>query len=333
MRGLVIGKFYPPHLGHAHLIETARTHCGKLTVIVCATPAQRPSGAQRAGWLRELHPGVEVLLAEDLLDGEDSQGWARFCRNLLGFTPDVVCTSEEYGARFAHFLGCPHVLVDQERRRIPVSGTKVRANPFDHWAYIAPPVRAYYAKRIAIVGAESTGKTTLAQDLAAHYATEWVPEFGRAYAEEMLARNGVYHWTSADFDTIARTQCAHEEAAARRANKILICDTDVFATTIWHRRYMGAPSPQVEALAATWHRPDLYLLSDVNTPFIQDGTRDGEALRAWMHQTFIEDLTAQGRPFELVTGPREARLKDAVGKISHALASSTPPPAHSPSTP
>lgn len=319
-RGLVIGKFYPPHHGHAHLIETARSHCEKLTVMVCATPEQRPEGARRAGWLRELHPGVEVLLVEDLLGGNDSQGWADFCKRMLGKAPDVVCTSEEYGEHFARYLGCVHILVDRERKQVPVSGTAVRSAPFANWAHISPPVRAYYAKRVVIVGAESTGKTTLAQDLAAHYATEWVPEFGRAYAEEMLARDGAYHWTTDDFTHIARTQCKHEESVARRANKILICDTDAFATSIWHRRYVGAPSPAVEAIAATWRRPDLYLLADVNTPFVQDGTRDGEAIRGWMHQTFIDELTAQARPFVLVTGAREARLRDAVAKIEQLTA-------------
>ena len=318
-RGLTIGKFYPPHRGHRHLIDFARSRVDELTVVVCRRPGEQPPASLRAAWLAEMHPDVRVVVVEDIVDADDSRGWAEYTVRALGFAPDVVFTSEDYGARFAHFLGCEHVSVDRARVAVPVSGTAVRRDPFGCWEFLEPPVRAYYAKRVCLVGAESTGKTTLARALAEHYRTAWVPEYGRELSERKLAEEGCYRWRSEEFAHIARTQCALEEEAARRANRVLVCDTDAFATGVWHRRYMGARSAEVEEVAASCRRPDLYLLTDVDTPFVQDGTRDGEAVRQWMHETFAAELDRQGRRFRLLSGSHRERFEAAVGYIDELL--------------
>jgi len=318
--GLIVGKFYPPHRGHKHLIDFARSRADELSVIVCQKPDESPRGELRAAWLREIHPDARVLLIDDVYDEQDSRVWADNSVRWLGFVPDMVFTSEDYGERFAHFLGCEHILVDKDRQTVPISGTAVRSNPLGCWDFLEPPVRGWYAKRICLVGAESTGKTTLAQMLAERYQTVWVPEYGREYSERKLAEEGEYNWRSEEFALIAKTQCERENEAACRANKILICDTDAFATGVWHRRYMGERSPEVEAIAADHRRPDLYLLTDVNTPFIQDGTRDGELIREWMHETFVAELTAQGRPFRLVSGALQDRFNRAVECIDEVFA-------------
>lgn len=318
-RGLIVGKFYPPHRGHKYLIDAGRAQVDQLHVIVCQKPHEQPSGDLRAAWLREIHPDVNVMLIDDVYDEQDSKIWAENSIRWLGFTPDVVFSSEDYGERFAFHLGCQHVLVDQARRSVPVSGTNVRHDALHHWAFLEPPVRAWYAKRICLVGAESTGKTTLARDLAAHYQTLWVAEYGREYTERKLMAQADSNWTSDEFTHIANTQCERENEAARHANKILICDTDAFATSIWHRRYLHERSAAVESIAAQHRRPDLYLLTDVNTPFEQDGTRDGEAIRHWMHETFVAELTAQKRPFRFLSGTASERLAKAVEIIDELI--------------
>ena len=315
-RGLVIGKFYPPHKGHKHLIDTAQSAVDQLHVIVCQKAGEEPSGELRASWLRELHPRARVLVIEDTLDPDDSKAWAEHCKEWLGFTPDVVFTSEDYGSRFAEWLGCEHVEVDRLRATFPVSGTAVREDPFANWEFLEPPVRGYYAFRVVLVGSESTGKSTLAQQLAEHYRTVWVPEYGREYTEELVAR-GPVEWTSQDFVNIAVRQIELENAGAREANRLLICDTDAFATAIWHRRYMGGRCEEVERIAAEHRRPDLYLLTDVNTAFVQDAIRDGEAFREWMHQAFIDEMTAHGLPFVEINGEwgeRFAKARDAIDR-------------------
>lgn len=318
-RGLIVGKFYPPHRGHKHLIDAARSQVDELSVIVCRKPYEQPPGELRAAWLREIHPDVRVILIDDALDADDSRLWAENSIRWLGFTPDVVFTSEDYGDSFAHYLGCQHVMIDKERRVVPVSGTKVRANPLAYWDFLESPVRAYYAKRVCLVGAESTGKTTLSQALAEHYKTVWVAEYGREYTERKVAEEEGYEWRSEEFTHIAQVQCEQEDEAARRANKVLICDTDAFATGIWHRRYMNESAPEVEAIVAQARRPDLYLLTDVDTPFIQDGLRDGELIRTWMHETFIAELTAQERPFRCLNGSFHERLGRAIEYIDEII--------------
>jgi HTH-type transcriptional regulator, transcriptional repressor of NAD biosynthesis genes len=316
--GVVTGKFYPPHRGHQYLIDTAAGQVERLTVIVCARADQTIPGELRAAWLRELYPAVTVLLIDDRYPADDSHLWAAKTIEWLGGAPDMVFTSEDYGDAYARYLGCRHMLVDRARRAAPISGTAIRQDPLGNWAYLAPPVRAYYARRVCLVGAESSGTTTLARALAEHYRTIWVPEYGREYAAAKLARGEYDQWTSAEFTHIATEQCRREDLAVRQANRLLICDTDAFATSIWHRRYLGTRSPAIEAIAAARHY-DLYLLTDVDIPFVQDGTRDGEHLRGWMHDLFAAELTAQGRCYALLSGPHEARLACAIELIDRTV--------------
>src|SRR5438105_568448 len=77
-RGVIIGKFYPPHRGHKYLIDTGRASVDQLTVIVCDKPGQVPPAQLRAAWLREIHPNVEVMVVDDRLDDDDSKGWAEY---------------------------------------------------------------------------------------------------------------------------------------------------------------------------------------------------------------------------------------------------------------
>lgn len=312
--GVVIGKFYPPHRGHRYLIDTAASRVERLTVIVCARADQGIPGELRAAWLREVHPDVEVMLIDDTYPEDDSRLWAENTVRWLGYVPDLVFTSEDYGDPYAGYMGSGHVLVDRERKAVPVSGTAIRQEPLAHWEYLDPPVRAYFAKRVCVVGAESSGTTTMAEALASHYNTVWAPEYGREYSVEKLGRPDRDTWCTEEFVHIATEQCRREDRAARLANRLLVCDTDAFATGIWHRRYMGSRSPQVEAIAAA-RRYDLYLLTDVDIPFVQDGTRDGEHIRRWMHDLFEAELRTQCRPYLMLSGPHRKRLQTAIQAV------------------
>ena len=170
--------------------------------------------------------------------------------------------------------------------------------------------------RVVILGAESTGKTTLAIALAEHYQTTWVPEFGRLYTEARRPRGEL--WRSDEFAFIATEQVRMEDALERSANRVLICDTDAFATAIWHERYLGQPSPEVLAVAAG-RRYDLYILTDADTPFVPDDIRDGESIRGWMHKRFQDELSRMGVPVLLLSGPHEQRLAAAIARIDSLL--------------
>lgn len=275
--GLVIGKFLPPHHGHEHLIRTALARSRRLEVIICGKPDDPVPPDLRVEWLRELFPNAAVRAIDDRYDENDSRVWAENTINWLGRAPDAVFTSESYGEPYAAYLGCHHVLVDQARLAFPVSGTAVRADPLGQWNFLSGPVRGWYARRIVIVGAESTGTTTLAQNLAEHFQTNWVSEYGREYSL-LKQKRGDRQWHCDEFVEIAAEQTRREDAAARICSGLLVCDTNALATVLWHRRYMGGQVAALDALGRSV-RADLYFLTGDEIPFVQDGLRDGEHIR------------------------------------------------------
>jgi NadR type nicotinamide-nucleotide adenylyltransferase len=316
--GLVIGKFRPPHRGHDLLIRTAREQVDRLTAIVCADRSDPIPAERRAAWLREIHPDVEVRVEETTgYDPDDSRLWADLTRRWLGRAPDVVFTSESYGEPYARFLGCAHVAVDPSRRRVPVSGSAVLARPLAHLDYLEPCVRAYFVPRVVLVGAESTGKTTLARALAEHYRTAWVPEYARLYCDGLLASRD-YVWHPRDFVHLARAQQGLEDELARHAIPVLICDTDAFATALWHELYLGHPSEEVRRIADS-RGYALYLLAGDEIPWEDDGTRDRPHRRSWFQRRFHDGLIASGRPFVEVTGSLEVRIERSIVEIDRLL--------------
>jgi nicotinamide riboside kinase len=100
---------------------------------------------------------------------------------------------------------------------------------------------------------------------------------------------------------------------------LTISDTDVLATSIWHERYVGSPSPSVVTRAQQW-RPDLYLLTGDEIPFVQDGMRDGEHIRHAMQQRFREVLGRQETPWTELQGTPTQRLAAAVERVDELLA-------------
>jgi NadR type nicotinamide-nucleotide adenylyltransferase len=321
--GFVVGKFYPPHRGHKHLIDTARRQCDRLVVLLPHHPSQKIPGELRKAWLEEIHPDCEIHLVPDTLGPDDTQGWAEFTIDHLGGRPpDVVFSSEDYGPRFAACMGCRHVMVDRDRATFPISGTRVRQSPLEWLDYLEPCVRAHFVRRVVLVGAESTGKTTLAELLAKRFDTRWVPEFGREFSEKKMGgldpTGPLPPWDSGEFVHIAAEQQRRENAAARIANMVLFCDTNAFATGLWHERYMGARCGDVDAIGVR-DRADLYLLADPDFPFVQDGLRDGEHIREWMHGRFVEELSKLKTPVLRLTGPLESRLKQSSDAVESLL--------------
>lgn len=312
--GLVIGKFYPPHSGHRYLFEYAAEHCDKLTILVCASAKYDIPVTQRAAWIQEIMPNADVRIIPELPSDDDSRGWAEHVKYFLGFVPDFVFSSEDYGAPFSGFLGAKHVMVDKERLVKPVSGTAVRNNPFANWQYIDDAVRGHYAKRIVIVGAESTGTTTLARDLGEALKTTVVPEYGRIFYESRMPSNHADEWKSKDLVNIAHLQQEMINQLSRHANKFVILDTDVFVTRLWSERLLGKVDPEVHTIAAS-NPGDLYILTGDEIPFVDDGTRTALADRHEFQQRFVEELSWWPRPWITVTGSREERVTQALSFI------------------
>ena len=325
-RGLVIGKFLPYHEGHAHLIRTARAAVDELTVLVCSIESEPIDGTLRHAWVSAAHPDCRVVpVAEEVPQApEDDPAfwtiWVDLIRRYAG-PVDIVFTSESYGDELAARLGAEHVCVDRARATVPVSGTAIRSDPMGHWAFIPPVVRPFYVKRVAIVGAESTGKTTLAGQLAEVFHTEWVPEYGREYCEGLDART----LTLDDFDAIGRGQVAAEESAAAVANRVLICDTELSTTCTWSEMITGA-QPRWLAAEAQARRYALVLLLGEDVLWINDGTRVLEDRRVEHTRRLRAALDAVGQPYVELRGPYEHRRQQAIALVESLLTPATTGP-------
>lgn len=345
---LVIGKFYPPHAGHRQLIEVAAAQAGHVWVLVQGSRFESLAVAERAHWLAEEFDGANVTVVPvrndcpvDYASDEvwaaqvDNMRWALKSRGVEKI--DAVFSSESYGPRLAAAFNAAHVCVDPQRRTRPISGTACRGNLTGNWGQILPAARRGLAVRVIVVGAESTGTTTLSEALAAHYRQRFpaladVPEHGRHYTYEKLAKLQKIQpgatvedlvWTAADFGVIAECQTALEEAAAEAA-PLVIADTDALATTLWERYYLGDGSYGSFAAAAALPRRDIYLLTDwEGVEFEDDGWREGEHRRPEMTGWFKETLTEAGHSWILLTGSCERRLATATAVIDAMLAQQT----------
>jgi len=161
--------------------------------------------------------------------------------------------------------------------------------------------------RVGVVGAESTGKTTLCARLAKHYGGDFVEEYGRTYTEARCGRGETGDWVAHEFEHIAKEQARLEELAAIGAS-------DVLTTAIWHEHYLGEPAPQWEIP----NRIDLYLLAGLDVPFEQDDIRAGEHSRERMHARLLEELQKSGIPIVELQGSIEEREHTAIAAIDAA---------------
>ena len=325
--GLVIGKFYPLHAGHLNLVRAALARCDRVTVEVLTASVESVPGEVRAGWIRSEFPQAHVVCGVDdsPVDYTSASAWAAHMdvmRGLLDAPVDAVFTSDSYGGELAARFGAAWEQVDPGRTLAAVSSTLVRADPAGFWWALPRAVRAWFALRV-VVGAESTGTTTLAAALAAHFGTVWVPEFGREWTE-LRPGGPTAGWSSSEFDLIAREQGRTEDAAAERVPvPLLVCDTDALTTALFHERYLGSPSASVRALAAS-RVPDLYLLTGDEIPFVQDGQRDGEHVRHAMADRFRQELADQPAAWVEVRGTRSERLEAAATAVDALLARGRP---------
>ncbi len=205
---------------------------------------------------------------------------------------------------------------------MPVSGTLIRSAPLEYLEFLEPCVRAYFVRRVVLIGAESTGKTTLAQHLAERFQTKWVPEYGREHWERKVAglsmTDPLPSWSPEEFVQIATEQQACENRLARQANQVLICDTNAFATGTWYERYNHARDLRVDAIGAA-DKVDLYLLTAPDVPFVQDGFRDGEQIRHWMHDKFEAQLSNGRTPWQLIEGAYSDRFRIAVQAVTSLM--------------
>jgi HTH-type transcriptional repressor of NAD biosynthesis genes len=301
-RGLIIGKFLPPHAGHRLLIEFARKRCDELHVLVGALSSEPIPGPLRHAWMREAFapdPGIIIDYTDEELptaatsSREVSKVWAAWLKTRY---PDVdaVFSSEDYGPYLAEYMGIVHEAFDPPRSLAPVSATMIRERPLAHWDMILPEARGYFLKRVCLYGPESTGKSTMAGILARRYGTVFVPEVARALIDE----RGL---SEALMPTILEAHARAIVEAGRRAERFLFVDSD-YLTTLFYSRLFYGREPQVPAAVLSANAFDLYLFFDIDAPYVEDPQRFSRDSRAEHKKALLDMLEERALPYEIIRG-------------------------------
>ncbi len=173
--------------------------------------------------------------------------------------------------------------------------------------------------KVVLFGPESTGKTTLSKQLSRYYNTVWAPEFAREYLQDKW-NNERKTCEKNDLIPIAKGQMKLENKLAKKADKVLICDTDLLETKVYSEEYYGGfVEPELDK-AAIENQYDLYLLTYIDTPWEEDDLRDRPELRLEMFNAFENTLKKYNRPYVLLKGDKETRLKKATEAIDKLIA-------------
>lgn len=172
--------------------------------------------------------------------------------------------------------------------------------------------------KVVLFGPESTGKTTLSRQLARYYNTVWAPEFAREYLQDKW-NNERKTCEKEDLLPIAIGQMKLENSLAKKADKILICDTDLLETKVYSEEFYGGFVDDKLNEAATKNQYDLYLLTYIDTPWEEDDLRDRPEERLEMFKAFEKALIKNKRPYLLLKGDKETRLKNATEAINKII--------------
>ena len=190
------------------------------------------------------------VIEDNKLADDDSEGWAAFTLDILGYVPDAVFTSEAYGDPYASFMGSTHVLVDKARTFIPISATIVRKDSrlLQLHSLETPKVRALFLREECVCSAQSPlVQRPFPKALAQYYKTVWSTRirsyvFGRKKRMQARKRNG----EAKSSLLLPKSQERYSKTFLQNLpNGLVIADTDPFATSLWHERYMNSRSSEV----------------------------------------------------------------------------------------
>lgn len=322
--GLVLGKFYPFHMGHKYLIDSAAEKCDAVTVLVCSLKIEQVPGTLRYDWIRQTYrdvPHVRVIHVTDEVvqypaSDEDERFWDIWTGIIMRELPnfDVVFTSETYGQELAKRINHKYpnmnissVDVDNSRETYPVSGTSIRLDPYSNWDYIPDIVKPFFMQKVILVGPESSGKSVLAKKLADAFGNKHVPEYGREYVDEHIIGKRQLELKDLEYIAIGYITQAESIALDNAKNadnsKVLILDTDLIITQIWSEIYFKKVPAVVKSLQGHYIQTgDLYLLMKPDIPWIDDGTREFPYLREWHYERIKKELDKRNLKYYIIDG-------------------------------
>jgi NadR type nicotinamide-nucleotide adenylyltransferase len=346
MRALVIGKFMPFHKGHQLLIDVATNYVWEISklglatgfpgvdVVVGSLPTDPIPGHLRYQAVANYVDTTGIASAIYHIDydmpqhPDDVEFWNRHPILVPDFwalwksrisnltresTYDYVFSSEPYGETLAKMFNAVHIPVDVDRAIVPISGTACRKDLINNWNNLNVEYRKLTQINVSVIGAESTGKTTLVNSMIG-YDTTIVPEFARGY----LQIKGAENTSPTDFKHLIYGQIAvFQSIAAQADTPVVLRDTDIMTTIGWFRILNpGLPIPDFWYQAAQDYAADLYVILDTNIEFEQDAQRYGGDVRQTTTQFWIDLAEELGLKWVLIQSPdlyeRQQRLIKAV---------------------
>ncbi|MDR0217867.1 MAG: multifunctional transcriptional regulator/nicotinamide-nucleotide adenylyltransferase/ribosylnicotinamide kinase NadR [Enterobacteriaceae bacterium] len=291
--GVVFGKFYPLHTGHIYLIQRASSQVDELHVILCydelrdrelfinSSMCQQPTVSDRLRWLLQTfkyQKNIHIHAFNEQGMEPYPHGWEAWSQSAKSFMatknihPDTIYSSEMQDVpRYKEYFGVETRLVDPQRSFMNISGSQIRQAPFRYWEYIPTEVKPFFVRTVAILGGESSGKSTLVNKLANMFNTTSAWEYGREYVFSHLGGDEMALQYS-DYDKIALGHAQYIDFAVKYANKVTFIDTDFVTTQAFCNRYEGREHPFVQAMIDEY-RFDLVVLLENNTPWVADGLR------------------------------------------------------------
>lgn len=284
--GFIGGKFLPVHLGHVYAIISAANQVDELYIILSSSKKRDKKLCERDGirympaetrlsWLGELLSNMEnvkIIHVEDDYWDEDYD-WAEgaeMIKKAIGKKIDCVFSSEtDYGRYFRKFYpDSKHVVIDAGRKIVNISATEMRKSIYKNWDKLPNCVKAYFTKKVAIVGTESCGKSTLAKNLAKFFNTNFVQEVGREYCERYSNR-----LTRDMFDRIAMEHFVLQAEKIKESNRVIFADSDAVITQYYLGMYFNGERSNLIEEIIRLQDYDLVIFLEPDVAWVDDGLR------------------------------------------------------------
>lgn len=306
------------------MIRFALAKCDWLTVLVCCSDHETIADTVRVGWIKKTFSGTKNLEVRAFHYRESdfpntsvsseavSAVWSEVFLQLFP-DYDTVITSEPYGDFVAKYMGIRHIPFDLAKTVVPISASKIKQDIQKNWNYLPNAVKPYFAKKIAVLGTESTGKTTLTLQLAAHFKGTAVSEAARDIIDD--SRNFDFE----DLHTVAAEHALRIDAAVVDEHPVVFIDTDIY-TTISYGLHFFNRQPDFPMAFFETNRAGLYLYLNASVPHVQDGTRLETSDRNTLDVSHRQVLSENGIDIVEITGNFDERWEKAVAAVEQYLA-------------
>lgn len=316
-RAYVLLTAMPPTIGHLQLVRFAHELSSEVHVLVCTQPGEpyQRERVESVAWaLRDSHDvhvhGFHRTVPQEPGDAPDFWPiWGAILREHGFRDGDTVVASEPYGSALAEAAGGRFVPYDPGRLITDIRAVDIRRDPIGHFGGILPEFQPAMIQRITVIGAESTGKTTLSRALAEVLPAHWLPEWARPYLEGLPTPD-------VDEDrmhVIWQAQRALQRSARLlRARPFIIQDTDLFSTVGYWETWDPVGVPDGLRVDAAADRSDLYLVTRADIPFESDPLRYGGTVRETSDEFWVDLAERSGLSYTVV------RSRDPQDRLAEA---------------